>query len=71
MTFYCQVGQTLRTERRKKKLSQEQLGAFIGAHRNTINRWEQGESTIGLQDFLALCNAMEVSPWSVLPRGVA
>ena len=68
MTFYAQIGERLRVERKAKKLSREKLGAKIGAHRNTIMRWEVGESNLGLRDFLAICDALKVSPWSVLPR---
>ena len=36
------LGTILRTMRRKKGLSQEQIGRFVNKSENTISQWEKG-----------------------------
>jgi len=60
----------LRQLRRQAKLSQEELGAKIGAHRNTIWRFEQGEP-MPLHLFLPFCEAVGQKPAAVIDAIVA
>jgi DNA-binding XRE family transcriptional regulator len=60
----------LRQLRRQAKLSQEELGAKIGAHRNTIWRFEQGDP-MPLHLFLPFCEAVGQKPAAVIDAIVA
>ena len=42
--FYATVGAWIKMRRKAAKLSQEQLGARLGVHRNVVLRWESGAS---------------------------
>ena len=54
----------LKTQRKRRKLSQAQLSALIqeqggGTTRENIAKWESGKSTPDVNSLIALCNALE------------
>lgn len=60
------VGRWMKSQRKKKRWSQERLGEIISLHRNRISRWENGESDvlrpITLMDFVMLCDTFGTDP---------
>lgn len=59
---------TIRTERKTKKMSQESIAAFMGCHRNQVNRWELGSSSMSLRNFVLMSSALQVDPTELLAR---
>ena len=48
-------------ERRKKKLTQNQLAEIIGVSRITMNKWETGKSAPSVEMLLKLSEYFEVT----------
>ncbi len=59
-------GQTIRRERLEKDISQEDLAARAGLHRNYVGAFERGERNIGLLVILKLAEALEGQPSALL-----
>lgn len=58
------ISERLKTQRKRRKLSQAQLSALIqeqggGTTRENIAKWESGKSTPDVNSLIALCNALE------------
>lgn len=58
------IPERLKTQRKRRKLSQAQLSALIqeqggGTTRENIAKWESGKSTPDVNSLIALCNALE------------
>jgi len=60
------IGWRIADARSHAKMSQEQLGIRIGAHRNSISRWESGEVDIDATTLYMLCCALDISPVAIL-----
>lgn len=58
----------LRAWRRQRYLTQAQLGELLGVVKNTVNRWETGDSTVPPFLDLALAHLDTLHRWS--PEGV-
>ena len=56
------VGWAVRKKRRRLSLSQEELAAQTGLHRNYIGGLERGEQNIGFVNLVRLAAALEVKP---------
>lgn len=65
-----EFGKRLRTLRRERNLSQEQLGELSGLDRTYISSAEIGKRNVTLQTINTLAEALEVDP-SVLVSEVA
>lgn len=52
--------------RKKKGMSQEELGRMVGVSRDTIRRWEKGITTPTLQQILKVANALGKSASSLV-----
>ena len=61
-----QFGDRVRTLRKAKGLSQEQLAERTGLHRTYIGGIERGERNVSLINIVRLANALEVSPSDLL-----
>jgi transcriptional regulator with XRE-family HTH domain len=61
-----QFGARVRTLRKAKELSQEQLAERTGLHRTYIGGIERGERNVSLINIVRLANALEVSPSDLL-----
>lgn len=59
-------GDRVRTLRKAKTLSQEQLAELTGLHRTYIGGIERGERNVSLMNIVRLANALEVSPSDLL-----
>ena len=59
-------GQTIRRERLEKDISQEDLAARAGLHRNYVGALERGEYNMRLLVILKLTEALEVQPSALL-----
>lgn len=55
-------GEALRSTRKRRNLSQEQLATAMGLHRTHISLLERGLREPSLDMLLELCRALEVSP---------
>ena len=55
--FQTQLGEEIRRLREGKNKSQEQLGAEVGIHRNTLARYEAG-ADIPIMAFIKICLAL-------------
>jgi transcriptional regulator with XRE-family HTH domain len=61
-----QFGDQVRTLRKARGLSQEQLAERTGLHRTYIGGIERGERNVSLINIVRLANALEVSPSDLL-----
>lgn len=61
-----QFGDRVRTLRKARGLSQEQLAERTGLHRTYIGGIERGERNVSLINIVRLANALEVSPSDLL-----
>ncbi|BAZ31761.1 XRE family transcriptional regulator [Cylindrospermum sp. NIES-4074] len=59
-------GKSVRTLRKAKGLSQEQLAELSGLHRNYIGGVERGERNIALLNIICIAKALGVSPSELL-----
>lgn len=55
-------GLRVRSIRLAKGLSQEQLAELAGLHRTYVSSLERGQRNVGLDNVLALAQALNVSP---------
>lgn len=58
MTF----GEKLKTARKTKKLTQEQLGEKIGVKGNTVSDWEHDKSRPDMDTVELLCGILDLAP---------
>ena len=65
MDFRIAFGQVLRTARKSKSLSQEQLGFAAGLHLNTVSKMERGEFSPSVVTVVAVCAALGFEPWEM------
>jgi transcriptional regulator with XRE-family HTH domain len=61
-------GETLRTVRQEKGLSQEALADLAGLHRNYISEIERGMSSPTLGALEQIADALGMSAWALLKR---
>jgi transcriptional regulator with XRE-family HTH domain len=59
-------GDRVRTQRKARGFSQEQLAELTGLHRTYIGGIERGERNVSLMNILRLAEALEVSPSDLL-----
>lgn len=50
------IGKELKIARLSKKLTQEQIGNYMGVTRQTVSMWESGQRAMNLNDYLKLCD---------------
>lgn len=61
------IGQLIRNERQKKKISQEYLALKCGIDRSYLGRIERGEVNLTVEKLYEIANALEVETKSLLP----
>jgi transcriptional regulator with XRE-family HTH domain len=61
MTTLLQLGQILRTERQRRKLTKTALAAQSGVHRNTLHLLESGTGNVELNTLIAICDMLGLS----------
>ena len=64
-------GEAVRTMRRRRELSQEQLADAAGLHRTHISLIERGLREPSLETLVKLCRGLRVSPGEALMWHVA
>lgn len=64
-----EFGEKLRTLRREKGLSQEELAAMVGVFRQALSKWEAGQSRPELDKLLALSDVFSVTMDSLVRPG--
>lgn len=67
--FNYRVGEHIRVRRLYQKLSRGALAKLVGVHRNTVTRWERGQS-IDLRSFLRVCRELQIAHETMLPRSM-
>ena len=65
--FYTELGRRLLKARKREGISRATLGSEIGAHRNTVERWELGGGSMDLWMVLRVCDVLHVNILTVLP----
>lgn len=55
------IGEKIYNLRKKKNLSQEDLASILNVSRQTISKWETGESNPDIDKIVPLCNFFEIS----------
>lgn len=55
------LGEKIYNLRKKKNLSQEDLASILNVSRQTISKWETGESNPDIDKIVPLCNFFEIS----------
>jgi transcriptional regulator with XRE-family HTH domain len=65
--FYRRMGSLLEAKRKQRGVSQTDVGSAIGVHRNTIMRWESGESAIDMWQLLRLADVLSCNHLLLLP----
>lgn len=58
----------LRTIRKQKKISQEELADLCGLHRTYIGSVERGERNISIDNIEKISNALKILPIDLLAR---
>lgn len=65
--MYTRIGALIKQAREEKRLSQAELGAFIGVTATAINYYEKGKRKINVEDLYRLAEALEKPPGYFLP----
>lgn len=73
--FYCNIdygerrigekmtlGEKIRTARKAKNLTQQQLANMVGAKHNSVSDWEKDKSKPDMDTIELLCGALELTP---------
>jgi len=65
-----QIGQRIQASRLKKGLSQEALAHSLGVTRQSVSKWELGQSVPDTEKIIQLCRLFEVTTdWLLLNEG--
>jgi transcriptional regulator with XRE-family HTH domain len=65
--LYEEVGRSIRQERLKRKITQEDLGMRVGLTRTSITNIERGRQKLLLHTLVAIADALAVGLTSLLP----
>ena len=55
------LGKALKYQRKMNKLSQRELGKYVGVSANVVSRWEVGDNTPSIYILIALADYYEIS----------
>lgn len=66
--LYIKIGKLIRTERGKKKLTQNELAMKIGLKRTSITNIESGSQKIQIHDLYSIARAFSIPVQSLLPE---
>lgn len=61
------IGQNIKQLRKKKGLLQEDLANLVGLKVGTISKYEQGDRTLGINQMIAIAEALDCSVNDFLP----
>jgi transcriptional regulator with XRE-family HTH domain len=65
--FYRRMGELIEAKRKQRHMTQTDVAYIVGVHRNTILRWEQGESPVDMWNLLRLADALSCNHLLLLP----
>lgn len=65
--FYYVLGSQIEIQRKRAGLTQTDLGALLGVHRNTILRWESGECPVDAWQLLRMADVLHCNHLLLLP----
>lgn len=65
------VGNRIREERLKRKMSQQQLGDLLGVTKVSVCGYESGTRTPTMETFLKLIDILDLSPDYILGRDIS
>lgn len=68
--YMVSLGERIKSEREKQKLSMRKLASMSQTHHNTIYRIEHGQGNPELSVLVKICDALEVDPGDLL-RGLS
>jgi transcriptional regulator with XRE-family HTH domain len=71
VAFYRQLGENIRTYRRRSKLSQDRLAKLIGLTRTSLTNTENGRQHPPLHTLCAIAENLKVDISELLPRPLA
>jgi len=63
---YKDIGSRIRVERKKQNISQERLAEMVGVGTTHISHIETGNTTPSIKAFVAIINALNLSPDELL-----
>jgi transcriptional regulator with XRE-family HTH domain len=66
--LYRLLGQYIKSARLQRHLTQEELAAYVGLTRTSINNIEHGRQRIQIHTLYALADALQTRPAALLPR---
>lgn len=58
--FNKQVGMIIRVNRKKRKLTQQELSDLIGVPRGTLARYERGLNSVPIENFFKICKVLDI-----------
>ena len=61
------IGEKIRQERKRQNISQECLAGDVGMSQRNFSNAENGLSNMKIENFIAVCDALSVSPIQLLP----
>jgi transcriptional regulator with XRE-family HTH domain len=61
-----EVGKRAKAERKRAKLSQQQVADHFGVKKGTVSRWETGFTEIPLSALIKLAHLYRCSPYAIL-----
>jgi transcriptional regulator with XRE-family HTH domain len=71
VAFYQQLGENIRTCRKRKELSQDALAKLIGLTRTSLTNIENGRQHLPLHTFCEIAEKLKVNIVELLPRPLA
>lgn len=66
--FYFQVGRRLEAIRKQRRLSRQAVAIEVGVHRNSILRWECGDSKLDIWSLMRLADVLQCHFTAIVPR---
>ena len=63
---YAAMGNHIRTQRRKQKITQEELASRVGISASFMGHIERGTRIASIETLVAICNTLDVSPEHLL-----
>ncbi|WP_298625464.1 helix-turn-helix transcriptional regulator [uncultured Senegalimassilia sp.] len=65
-----ETGARVRSLRKRRGLTQAELGKLVGSSQRVISSWETGETTLSLPDAVDLCNVLNCTLDELAGRNV-
>lgn len=63
---FSNIGKRIQTTRMENKISQKEMGDFLGISMNYISRLENGKTKVELKTFMKICDFLNISIYDIL-----